>query len=161
MEFIIGCVIYIVICQVICNVLDIKTFSKQALVYAVVGCVGGFILKATLRPDNEDVVEGGNIGNGGYSTSLQMEGLISNYPVIMDLRIDGNEVSGSYYYKSQGSGKRLYLNGTLDGNHLELYERNADGMNTGHFDGTYQNGVYRGSFVNYKGITYNFLLSKH
>ena len=155
MELIIGGVIYIVICQAICNVLNIKTFSKQALVYAVVGCVGSFIVKATLNPENEDESGGGYY----YHTSQKMEGLISNYPVVMDLKINGDDVSGSYFYKSEGSGKRLYLNGSLDGNHLKLYERNADGMNTGYFDGTYSNGSYRGSFVNYKGTKYNFHLS--
>lgn len=39
MEFIIGCVIYILVCKGICNMFDITSFNKQALVYAIVGAV--------------------------------------------------------------------------------------------------------------------------
>ena len=37
MAFIIGCIVYILICKGICNMLEITSFNKQALVYALVG----------------------------------------------------------------------------------------------------------------------------
>lgn len=48
MGFIICCVIYIVICQAIVKMFKIEQFKWQALVYAIVGNVGGFIIKAIL-----------------------------------------------------------------------------------------------------------------
>ncbi len=48
MGFIISCIIYIVICEGICKMLDLEEFNKKAWVYAVVGVVGGFLLKAAM-----------------------------------------------------------------------------------------------------------------
>lgn len=48
MGFIISCIIYIVICEGICKMLDLEDFNKKAWVYAVVGVVGGFLLKAAM-----------------------------------------------------------------------------------------------------------------
>ena len=48
MSFIIGCVIYITVCEGICKMLDLEEFNAKAWVYAIVGTVGGFLLKAML-----------------------------------------------------------------------------------------------------------------
>ncbi len=48
MGFIIGCVIYIAVCEGICNMLELKEFDKKAWVYAIVGTVGGFLIKAMM-----------------------------------------------------------------------------------------------------------------
>lgn len=48
MGFIIGCAIYIAICEGICKMLDLEDFNKKAWVYAIVGTVGGFLIKAML-----------------------------------------------------------------------------------------------------------------
>ena len=48
MGFIIGCIIYIVICEGICKMFDLEESNKMAWVYAVVGVVGGFLLKAVM-----------------------------------------------------------------------------------------------------------------
>ena len=48
MGFIICCIVYIVICQAIVKMFKIESFKWQALVYAIVGNVGGFIIKAIL-----------------------------------------------------------------------------------------------------------------
>lgn len=48
MGFIIGCVIYVIICQSIIKIFKIEQFKWKALVYAIVGNVGGFIIKAIL-----------------------------------------------------------------------------------------------------------------
>ena len=48
MGFIIGCIIYIVVCEGICKMLDLDDFNKKAWVYAIVGVFGGFILKSIM-----------------------------------------------------------------------------------------------------------------
>ena len=48
MEFIIGCVIYIVVCESICNMLDLEKFNEKAWVYAIVSTVGGFLIKVLM-----------------------------------------------------------------------------------------------------------------
>ena len=158
MGFIIGCAAYIVVCQIICKILDLKTFNQQAIVYAIVGCVGGFIIKATVK-DSGDDESGEKPIIEVNQNSVRLEGIISNYPILMDLKFSGGNVSGSYYYKKKGSGERLYLSGSLNGNNLELNERNVDGMKTGFFEGTFKNGTYSGTFENYKGQRFKFHLS--
>ncbi len=49
MGFIIGCVIYIAVCEGICNMLDLGKFSQKAWVYAIVSTVGGFLIKAVIN----------------------------------------------------------------------------------------------------------------
>ena len=46
MGFIISCAVYIGVCEGICKMLELEEFNKKAWVYAIVGCVGGFIIKA-------------------------------------------------------------------------------------------------------------------
>ena len=48
MGFIICCVIYIAVCEGICNMLELDKFENKAWVYAIVGTVGGFLIKAML-----------------------------------------------------------------------------------------------------------------
>ena len=48
MGFIISCIVYVVLCEGICNMLEIEGFNKKALVYAIVGCVGSFSIKAMM-----------------------------------------------------------------------------------------------------------------
>ena len=48
MGFIIGCAIYIAVCEGICNMLDLEGFNKKAWVYAIVSTVGGFLIKAMM-----------------------------------------------------------------------------------------------------------------
>lgn len=49
MGFIISCVIYVVICEGICKMIELEDFNKKAWVYAIVGVVGGFLVKAALQ----------------------------------------------------------------------------------------------------------------
>ena len=49
MGFIIGCVVYIAICEGICKLLGLEDFNKKAWVYAVVGVFGSFLLRAALE----------------------------------------------------------------------------------------------------------------
>ena len=48
MGFIISCVVYIAICEGFCKMLELEDFDKKAWVYAIVGVVGGFIVKTLL-----------------------------------------------------------------------------------------------------------------
>ena len=48
MGFIIGCAVYIGICEVICRVMELKEFNQKAWVYAIVSVFGGFLLKAAM-----------------------------------------------------------------------------------------------------------------
>lgn len=48
MGFIISCVIYIAVCEGVCNMLDLTEFKEKTWVYAIVSVVGGFLLKATI-----------------------------------------------------------------------------------------------------------------
>lgn len=49
MGFVIGCVLYIAICEGICKLLGLEDFNKKAWVYAIVSVFGGFLLKAALN----------------------------------------------------------------------------------------------------------------
>ena len=49
MGFIIGCVVYIGVCEGICKMLELEDFTKKAWVYAIVGVVGSFLIKAALE----------------------------------------------------------------------------------------------------------------
>ena len=49
MRFIIGCVLYIAICEGISKLLGLEDFNKKAWVYAVVGVFGSFLLRAALN----------------------------------------------------------------------------------------------------------------
>ena len=109
--------------------------------------------------------------SGGPGPSIEMRsvnsgnvvaltGSIGQYNVHMDLSIDGSDVSGSYYYRSSGSGARLYLRGSLYSNgEMVLTETNDEGAMTGRFDGTYQEGRgFEGLFENYRGDVLSFTL---
>lgn len=86
-----------------------------------------------------------------------LRGYIGKYPINMNLTIDGDKVSGSYYYNSSHS--ELKLSGTLNGNHIELNETTEEGRPTGHFDGIMSDGDFSGEFINYKGEHFNFNVS--
>lgn len=42
-------VLYWIICKGICKVLSLETFNQQSWVYAIVGAVGVFLIKAILN----------------------------------------------------------------------------------------------------------------
>ena len=48
MGFILGCVIYIAVCEGFCKMLNLDEFNKKAWVYAIVSTVGGFLLKTMM-----------------------------------------------------------------------------------------------------------------
>lgn len=82
---------------------------------------------------------------------VTMQGRVHEYPVTMTLHFDGNAVTGSYYYASQGPDKVLRLAGVYDGTTIDIYETDEDGSVTGHFNGRYAGGVFQGDFTNSQG----------
>lgn len=88
-----------------------------------------------------------------------MDGTIGKYKVVMKLTFNSynNNVTGWYYYKSQGAKKKIQLKGTLRGGTLKMTET-VNGKVTGRFNCDYSMvgnrafcyNVY-GTFVNYKG----------
>ena len=47
--FIIGCVVYIGVCEGISGMLELESFNQKSWVYAIVGVVGGFLVKAFMH----------------------------------------------------------------------------------------------------------------
>lgn len=91
--------------------------------------------------------------------TINLEGNIGKYPIMMTMHIanDGT-VTGAYYYKSQGRGNYLYIKGKKSGDHIALKEFTMDGQQTGTYDGTFKNDIYRGRFDTRSG-NYEFVLS--
>lgn len=80
---------------------------------------------------------------------ITMAGKVSNYGIHMVLDVNGADVMGYYYYDSQGSGNRVTLKGSITKGILTLYKYDADGNNTGHFEGSFNRVSYQGRNVNY------------
>ena len=107
-------------------------------------------------PSNSSVSSSNN-ANGRYNINLS--GRIDKYPITMSLIINGQYVKGSYYYHSQGSNKVLKLSGVIEDGAMILYETDEYGLNTGHFQGFYSDGVYEGLFISEQGKKYQFRVS--
>ena len=116
----------------------------------------------TVEPEGEDVEVVEDDENydaeGGYMAT-ELYGSVANYPITMKLYIDGNTADGSYYYDRKGPGETLSLNGTYKDGKLDLYETDASGRQTGHFDGYLDGGEYKGIFVNSNGKRMSFILN--
>ena len=85
-----------------------------------------------------------------------LDGSISKYGCHIDLDLSDNEATGSYYYTKNGSNNRLYLTGSVNGQHVELHEYNDDGDQTGYFNGMFNGITYEGTFINYKSQVMGF-----
>lgn len=96
--------------------------------------------------------------HGEVEVTVNLEGGIGKYPIMMTMHIasDGN-VTGAYYYKSKGPGNYLYIKGEKSDDRITLNEFTKDGQQTGTYEGTYQNGIYKGHF-NTKSGHYTFVL---
>ena len=58
--------------------------------------------------------------------SITMAGKVSDYEIHMVLDVNGADVTGYYYYDSQGSGNRVTLKGSITEDVLTLYKYDAD-----------------------------------
>ena len=96
------------------------------------------------------------------NASSYFTGSIGPYPITFFLKIsnDGN-AQGWYYYNSRGPGGKFALTGYYDEGKIVLNEYTKNGNNTGKFDGSYNNGVYSGTFYAYgDSKSYSFYLSE-
>lgn len=90
---------------------------------------------------------------------ITLKGTINEkYEIVMQITIDYQSISGSYYYIKNGSGNVLGLSGNLSNEKMNLTEYNEKGENTGLFDGTFDTICYSGTFTNYKGVKMPFKL---
>lgn len=80
------------------------------------------------------------------------------YPIVMPLQIEGSSVKGKYYYTKYDSSNSLKLVGTYSNKILNLNEYNSDNENTGVFNGRYEENIFSGIFINYKGKQMPFKL---
>lgn len=79
-------------------------------------------------------------------------GTVAGYEVHMQLNIDGNEVSGYYYYVSQrnkGNMSSLSIKGEKNGETMNLTE-SYNGEISGRFLGRFTQGAYDGTFTRTK-----------
>lgn len=89
-----------------------------------------------------------------------LNGAIGEYPITMELHIEKPNVDGSLYYNKYDPSNKLFVSGSMHNNEIELREHNKDGMETGHYNGKYSNGVFQGEYINYKGDVYSFYLTE-
>ena len=93
---------------------------------------------------------------------MRLSGTIAGADVVMELTVDGSEVSGRYYY-AKNSHAWLYLKGYVDDECVTMEEYNADGYNSASYDCNMSlsgNEVFiNGSMTNYRGKTYEVYLS--
>lgn len=73
------------------------------------------------------------------------------YSIAMNLQIEGSSVKGKYYYTKYDSSNFLRLAGTYSDGTFNLKEYNSDDKYTGAFNGRYEDNIFSGVFVNYKG----------
>lgn len=92
---------------------------------------------------------------------VRLSGNVATYPVCMKLTIEGNVVTGTYYYESQGPDKVLNLKGVYEDSKLELYETNAEGQQTGRFKGQLKRSIFIGDFYNSQGRSMHFRLEEN
>ena len=119
--------------------------------------VGAYFLLCSSKPapvefvDDEDEDEG---------FSVRFTGYVDQYPVNMRLQVEGNLVTGEYYYESQGPEKKLLLSGTYRNGDVDLNETTVEGQPTGHFRGHLTRRQFEGEFINSRGESMWFNLYK-
>lgn len=107
--------------------------------------ISDFDIEECNSEENNQSDENEDTPNG----SITMAGKVSDYGIHMVLDVKGADVTGYYYYDSQGSGNRVTLKGSITEGILTLYKYDADGNNTGHFEGAFDYTSYHGRNVNY------------
>lgn len=96
--------------------------------------------------------------HGEIEQTLNLEGNIGKYAIMMTMHIAPNAtVTGAYYYKRNGPGNYLYVKGKKSDDRITLNEYTKDGQQTGTYNGKLKDGVYSGSF-NAKSGGYEFVL---
>ena len=90
--------------------------------------------------------------------SVSLRGAINGeYDIVMQLSIADKVVTGSYYYLSQGPGKRLSLSGTIDDGIITVKET-YHGTAGGSFKGRFRDDTYTGIYTDANGKEMQFEL---
>ncbi len=87
-----------------------------------------------------------------------LSGKVGKYPVKMSLTIDGNDITGFYYYERSGSGASMDIYGEAHGQKISVFEVEQTNGCTGAFDGKFDGNRFVGTFVNYKGQVFKMTL---
>lgn len=98
-----------------------------------------------------------------FAQDYVLEGTIGNYPVFMELKGEGRDLVGTYYYTRQGPDKRLRVEIRYD-DHGRWKMKEYDGRT---YNGTFTIGVptfkvgdtWEGSYTNVRHQTYNYSLT--
>lgn len=92
-------------------------------------------------------------------TNITLSGGVGPYPVCMTLNVShSGELTGAYYYGSQGPGALLYIKSKNSwASTLTIPEFNINAENTGTFEGKFENDVFCGKFTT-NGKTYVYSL---
>ena len=123
------------------------------LVFVVFSNIGSSRAVDTRAAIEENYVEAVDSG------SVTLYGTVHTYPITMNINIKGSVVKGTYYYNRKGADNVLTLSGFLDGDNMEIFETDENGIQTGHFKGYYINGEYQGEFVTRQGESMQFRLT--
>lgn len=92
--------------------------------------------------------------------SYQLGGAVYKYPITMNIDIEGSQVKGTYYYNKRGPNAKLYLSGVYENGEMDLNEIDEKGVPTGHFKGTFEDGEFKGQFIDNKGKVLDFLATE-
>ena len=146
-----------------------KGNNNRMIWYIIGGLLGGLLLLAASYlgyqkfsqkgEDVEVVLDDENYDAEGGDMITELYGSVANYLITMQLYIEGNTADGSYYYNRKGPGETLSLSGTYKDGKLDLYETDASGRQTGHFDGSFDGVEYKGIFINRDGKRMSFILN--
>ena len=93
---------------------------------------------------------------GVLRSSYVMYGFADKYPITMQLRLQGHQVAGSYFYNEQGAAHSLPLAGTLRGEALTLSAPAGASAAAGRFEGRFEDGIYKGTFTDPQGRKMEF-----
>lgn len=140
-----------------------KKKREDMIKYCVIGAVVlffislGFSIKNSLSSsykDNQSISE--TIING----NKKLYGVVDEYPITMELQIEDSKVNGSLYYNKYGPENILILSGIVNKNTIDLDESEKKGKQTGHFSGSYSNGVFQGEYTKSTGKSMPFKVSE-
>lgn len=92
--------------------------------------------------------------------TFELQGSVDKYPVTMHLVIEGESVKGSYYYNKFGPNALLTLSGKNDDGKLTVEESDERGKKSGHFEGEFSEGVFKGVFTDAKGKKMPFVIAE-
>lgn len=101
-----------------------------------------------------------SVGVEVINQSYDLGGAVDRYPITMHLDVEGSQVKGSYYYNKRGPSAKLFLSGIYDDGEMNLNETDEKGVPTGHFKGEFEDGSFKGQFIDSKGKSMNFLVSE-